>query len=99
MFSFSLMSASLFAGKSKVGTTAYPFLKIGVGAKSRRWVEHLSGLADDESAVYYNPAGIIGFQQKAISGSYMNYIADIQSGNLIAVIPRHQAAGAVSSKD
>jgi long-subunit fatty acid transport protein len=86
------LSVSLFAGKSKVGTTAYPFLKIGVGAKSLSMGGAFVGLADDESAVYYNPAGIIGFQQKAISGSYMNYIAGIQSGNLIAILPKSSAA-------
>jgi len=86
------LSASLFAGKAKTGTTAYPFLKIGVGAKSSSMGGAFVGLADDESAVYYNPAGIIGFQQKAISGSYMNYIADIQSGNLIAILPKSSPA-------
>ncbi|MCX6831590.1 MAG: PorV/PorQ family protein [candidate division Zixibacteria bacterium] len=86
------LSASLFAGKAKTGTTAYPFLKIGVGAKSLSMGGAFVGLADDESAVFYNPAGIIGFQQKAISGSYMNYIADIQSGNLIAVLPKSSPA-------
>jgi len=86
------LSASLFAGKAKTGTTAYPFLKIGVGAKSSSMGGAFVGLADDESAIYYNPAGIIGFQQKAISGSYMNYIADIQSGNLIAILPKSSSA-------
>jgi hypothetical protein len=83
-----MMSVSLFAGKSKVGTTAYPFLKIGTGAKSAAMGGAFVGLADDESAVYYNPAGIVGFQQKAISASYMNYIADIQSGNLTVILPK-----------
>lgn len=81
------LSTTLFAGKSKVGTTAYPFLKIGIGAKSSAMGGAFVGLADDESAVYYNPAGIIGFQQKSISASYMNYIADIQSGNLTFILP------------
>jgi hypothetical protein len=83
------LSTTLFAGKSKTGTTAYPFLKIGVGAKSSAMGGAFVGLADDESAVYYNPAGIIGFQQKAISASYMNYIADIQSGNLVMILPKY----------
>ncbi len=86
-----LMSASLFAGKSKVGTTAYPFLKIGFGAKSAAMGGAFVGLADDESAVYYNPAGIVGFQHNAVSASYMNYIAGIQSGNLVCVLPRGKA--------
>lgn len=83
-----LISAPLFAGNSKVGTTAYSFLKMGVGAKALSMGNAFVGLADDESALYYNPAGIIGFQQKAVSGSYMNYIADIQSGNLMFVLPQ-----------
>lgn len=99
VFLVALLSVSLQAGKSKVGTTAYPFLKMGVGAKSSAMGGAFVGLADDESAVYYNPAGIIGFQQKALSASYMNYIADIQSGNLVAVIPRRPASVAVSSMD
>ncbi len=82
-----LLPALLLAGKSDVGTTAYPFLKIGVGAKAQAMGGAFAGLADDESAAYYNPAGIIGFQQRAVAGSYMNYIADIQSGYLTLILP------------
>lgn len=84
---FLLLPALLLAGKSDVGTTAYPFLKIGVGAKAQAMGGAFAGLADDESAAYYNPAGIIGFQQRAVAGSYMNYIADIQSGYLAMILP------------
>lgn len=83
-----LMVVPAHAGNSKVGTTAYSFLKIGAGAKALSMGSAFVGLADDESALYYNPAGIIGFKQKAVSGSYMNYIAGIQSGNLMAILPR-----------
>jgi hypothetical protein len=88
---FLLLPALLLAGKSDVGTTAYPFLKIGVGAKAQAMGGAFAGLADDESAAYYNPAGIIGFQQHAVAGSYMNYIADIQSGYLALILPSTSA--------
>lgn len=82
-----LLPTLLLGGKSDVGTTAYPFLKIGVGSKALAMGGAFTGLADDESAAYYNPAGIIGFQQKAVAASYMNYIADIQSGYLAFILP------------
>ncbi|MCC6962725.1 MAG: PorV/PorQ family protein [candidate division Zixibacteria bacterium] len=81
-------SSTLVGGQSKVGTTAYPFLKIGVGAKALAMGGAFVGLANDESALYYNPAGLVGLTARSVSASYMNYIADIQSGNLMLVIPR-----------
>ena len=83
-----VLSSTLLAGKSKVGTTAYPFLKIGVGAKALSMGGAFVGLANDESAIYYNPAGLVGMQTKALSASYMNYIADIQSGSVMFVMPK-----------
>lgn len=44
-----------------VGTTALPFLKIGVGAKPVALGESYVAVADDSNAVYWNPAGL-GFQ-------------------------------------
>ena len=48
----------LFAANSRAGTAAYSFLKIGVGAKSQAMGGAFVGLADDESALFYNPAGL-----------------------------------------
>ncbi len=89
-----LLMASAFAGKSKVGTTAYPFLKIGIGARALSMGGAFAGLANDESAVYYNPAGLVAMQQRSLAGSYMNYIADIQAGSFTFVSPRGVTAAA-----
>jgi len=43
---------------SNAGTAAYSFLKIGTGAKSQALGGAFVGLADDESALYYNPGGL-----------------------------------------
>lgn len=82
-----LLVGLAYAGESDVGTTAYPFLKIGVGAKALAMGGAFVGLADDESAAHYNPAGIIGFNQKSVAASYMNYVADIQSGYVSFILP------------
>jgi len=43
---------------SNAGTAAYSFLKIGTGAKSQALGGAFVGLSDDQSALYYNPAGL-----------------------------------------
>lgn len=67
---------------SKAGTSAFPFLKINVGARAVGMGGAFTGLADDESALYYNPAGIASFEGKHFIASYHNYFVDIQSGFL-----------------
>lgn len=70
----------LRADDSKVGTTAYSFLKIGIGARSQAMGSAFVGLSDDESALYFNPAGIMQLNGKSFIFSYNNYLTDIQSG-------------------
>jgi len=82
-----ISAADLAAINSKAGTAAYSFLKIGVGARAVALGNAYVAMADDESAIYYNPAGIRQVQGKAISSSYHNYVADIQGGYLSAVVP------------
>lgn len=65
---------------SKTGTTGYQFLKIGIGARAIAMGGAFVGLSDDESALYYNPAGLLAIERRAVTTSYVNYIADIQSG-------------------
>lgn len=62
------------------GTTAFPFLKIGVSARAISMGGAFTGLADDASALYYNPAGVAGFNQDRYIAGYHNYFMDIQSG-------------------
>jgi hypothetical protein len=43
---------------SKAGTASYTFLKIGSAARSQGLAGAFVGLSDDESALFYNPAGL-----------------------------------------
>jgi len=65
---------------SNVGTSAFPFLKINIGARSCGMAGAFTGLADDESALYYNPSGIAFLEGKRFIFEYHNYFADLQSG-------------------
>lgn len=62
------------------GTSAFSFLKINVGARAVSLGGAFTGLANDESALYYNPAGIASFEEQRIILGYHNYFIDIQSG-------------------
>ncbi len=64
---------------SDAGTSAFPFLKINVSARAVAMGGAFTGLADDASSLYYNPAGLVGSSDMLILG-YHNYVADLQSG-------------------
>ena len=82
-----LVSTGSWAANSKVGTTAYSFLKIDVGARSTAMGGAFVGLSDDETALFFNPAGLTQTQTKRFITTYNNYITDIQSGFLGYVHP------------
>jgi hypothetical protein len=52
------MPSHVRAVNSNAGTAAYTFLKIGTGAKSQGLGGAFVGLADDATALFYNPAGL-----------------------------------------
>ncbi len=81
IFLFAFFSISL-GTNSKVGTTAYGFLKIDPGARSTAMGGAFVGLSDDEAALFFNPAGLIQIQTNRFFTTYNNYIIDIQSGFL-----------------
>ena len=67
---------------TNAGTSAFPFLKINVGARPVAMGGAFTGVADDESSLYYNPAGIAVFEEKRFIAGYHNYFVDMQSGFL-----------------
>ncbi len=82
------LSATAREINSNAGTSSFPFLKIHLGARAVAMGGAATGLADDETALYYNPAGIVGRDEIVNNRfilEYHNYFDDIQSG-LVGVI-------------
>lgn len=77
-----LLAGSVTSGEinSSAGTSAFPFLKINVSARAVAMGGAFTGLADDESALYYNPAGITSLEFPKYILGYHNYFFDMQSG-------------------
>ncbi|MCE2502643.1 MAG: PorV/PorQ family protein [Chlorobi bacterium] len=62
---------------SKVGVGTGTFLNIPVGARATALGSSFSAVADDPSALYWNPAGITQMPGTSISGSYTALFAGI----------------------
>jgi len=72
---------------SNAGTSAFSFLKINPGARAVGMGGAYTGLADDELAFYYNPAGLSSIEERRFVGDYISYFADMQSGMVGLVVP------------
>lgn len=62
----------------KVGTIGAQFLKIGIGARASAMGSAFVAVADDPSALYWNPAGIARIEHRSLSFNHTNWFADIQ---------------------
>jgi len=81
-----LASISCWA-KSSPGVAGAPFLKIGVGAKAVAMGEAFASLADDITAVYWNPAGLIQLTKPEISTMYNDWFEGVGHGFLGFGVP------------
>jgi hypothetical protein len=61
----------------KVGTFSGQFLKIGVSARATGMGSAFTAMADDASAAYWNPAGLVGVEGTVVSLSHTEWPADI----------------------
>lgn len=70
------------AGEEKVGTSAASFLKIGVGARATGMGEAFCAVADDPTAMYWNPAGLSLIEGKQLTYIHNFWFEDITTGFL-----------------
>ena len=72
-------------GAQRAGTATAQFLKIGVGARSGGMGESFVAVANDATALYWNPAGISQFESNQVVFSHTAWLVDIQHEFLGAV--------------
>jgi len=84
-----LIVASINADEnnSRAGTRAFDFLKIQMGARPMAMGGAFTGVADDATALYYNPSGIANLTGKQYIAGYHNNIFDMQSGFVGFIAP------------
>jgi uncharacterized protein UPF0164 len=59
------------------GLTVLTFLKLGAGARATTLGEAFVSVADDASATYWNPAGLLGIQHNDVLGTHHAWIQDL----------------------
>lgn len=64
-------------GNQRAGTSSLQFLKIGVGARATGMGETFIAISNDITALYWNPAGLMQFQQYGAHFSHTEWLVDL----------------------
>ena len=84
-----LPSLALGAGFAKVGTFGGQELKIGVSARATAMGSAFTGVADDATAVFWNPGGLVNVRANEVSLNHVAWVADTKlSTAIVAFNPR-----------
>jgi hypothetical protein len=65
-------------GGQRAGIAAFQFLKVGVGGRGVAMGESFVAVANDASALYWNPAGLVQFKENQVFASHTEYVVDIK---------------------
>lgn len=87
IFLFTDINAQLFPvlGGQRAGISTAQFLKIGVGGRASAMGDAFVAVANDVSALYWNPAGLSQFKENQIMFSHNEWVVDINHDFLGAV--------------
>lgn len=76
LFALAIFSINLFS-QTKVGSTAAPFLNIGIGPRAIGMGGGFAATANDVTALYWNPAGISRTEYNEAMFAHTKWFADI----------------------
>ncbi len=82
-------------GDQRVGTSSATFLKIGLGARAVGLGESFVAVANDPSAIYWNPAGLASLQRWEVLLTHVEWPAEIRYEHLVYVMPVRKLGGSL----
>ncbi len=82
-------------GEERIATTTGQFLKIGLGARAMGMGGAFVAVANDPSAVYWNPAGVASIVRREVMVSNVQWPADITYNHLTYIAPVKKLGGSV----
>ena len=88
--------AQFTLGEQRAGTASGTFLKIGLGARATGLGESFVAVANDPSAIYWNPAGLASIQRQEVAFSHIEWPADIRFEHLALVVPARRLGGSLA---
>ena len=74
---FSFIFAISLVGQTKVGSTASPFLNIGIGPRASAMGGAFIATANDITSLYWNPAGASRIENNQAMFTHLAWFADI----------------------
>ena len=92
----STASAQGSLGGQRAGTASATFLRIGVGARAVGMGEAFVAVANDPSAVYWNPAGLASLQRREVAVSHTAWPADVQYDHVTLILPSRRFGGSLA---
>ncbi len=90
-----LLLPGLVYGQAKVATAGAQFLEIGISARAVGMGESFISIADDASALYYNPAGLTQVYEKQFMFTHIDYAADMNFEFGGVVLPMWSLGGVI----
>lgn len=72
---------------SRAGTTAAPFLQIGVGPRAQALGGAFTATADDATALYWNPAGLARMRAGEFVSAHSEWLGDVSHDYVGVAIP------------
>lgn len=87
--------AQVSLGAQREGTSSATFLRIGVGARAEGMGESFVAVANDPSAIYWNPAGLASLQRRQVEESHVDWPADIHYDHVTLVLPSRKLGGSI----
>ena len=77
---FALVATALAPaqGRAATGETGFAFLKLGVGARAMGMGSAYVAIADDPTAVYWNPAGLAAVTKTQVTAMHNEWIQDFR---------------------
>ena len=82
-------------GDQRIGTASAAFLKIGVGARAAGLGESFVAVANDPTAIYWNPAGLASLLRQEVELSHIQWPGDIHYEHLTFVQPSKALGGSL----
>lgn len=64
-------------GNQRAGTSSLQFLKIGVGGRATGMGETFIAVSNDVTALYWNPAGLMQFEENGVHFSHTEWLVDL----------------------
>ena len=89
-------SAQFSLGSQREGTSSGTFLKIGVGARAEGLGESFVAVANDPTAIFWNPAGLASMQRQEVALNHVSWPGDINYEHIAYVLPVRKLGGSLA---